>query len=159
MSEHEQTSGIGERDEPVVPEGLRRDLSDLFVSESGVPGSVDRAIERATAAHFGSGRRISVRRWGGLAAAAGLVLVAGVVFWSLTRATTGPGERNSMQARRADGDSDLNRDGNVDVLDALILAKAVDAGDSVLDLTGDGATSAADVEALAQRIVMLRRRG
>ncbi len=159
MSEHEQTSGIGEGDEAGVPDALRRDLSDLFASESGVPGSVDRAVERAAAARFGSGRRISVRRWGGLAAAAGLALVAGIVFWSLTRPTTGPGERNSIQARRADGDADLNRDGNVDVLDALILAKAVDAGDSPLDLTGDGATSAADVEALARRIVMLRRRG
>lgn len=159
MSEHEQTSGIGERDEAGVPERLRRDLSDVFSSESGVPGSVDRAIERAVGERFGRRRQALPWRWGGLAAAAGLVLVGGIVLWSLTRATTGPDEQNSLQARRGVGDADLNRDGNVDVLDALILAKAVDAGDSVLDLTGDGATSAADVEALARRIVTLRRRG
>ncbi len=110
-------------------------------------------------AHFVPVRRLQPWQWGGLAAAASIVIVGGVVFWSLTGNAPTPEHTGMIAKSNQQTTADLNRDGSVDVLDALILAKAVDAGDALLDLTGDGATSAADVEALAARIVTLRSRG
>ncbi len=178
MSEHdgpiedygpnEDQGQIGEGTEAGTPDALRDGLSDLFGRESEVPGRVDRAVARASAEHFGAGdgravtrRRIPAWRWGGLAAAASVAFIGGVVLWGPSRTTPVLDERGESRsvARTPGLDPDLNRDGSVDVLDALILAKAVDAGGEPLDLTGDGATSAADVEALTQRIVTLRRRG
>jgi len=55
--------------------------------------------------------------------------------------------------------ADVNADGQVDILDAFALARALDERTELLpawDITGDGTIDAADVEAIARRAVAIQ---
>lgn len=56
---------------------------------------------------------------------------------------------------------DINRDGQVDILDAFALARAVRGGDqpSSLDLNGDGTVDGRDAEQIAAQAVKLEKGG
>jgi hypothetical protein len=62
----------------------------------------------------------------------------------------------------ANGREDLNHDGNVDILDAFMLAKKLQSAplsDPGLDMNGDGVIDRRDVETIAAHAVSLERRG
>lgn len=57
---------------------------------------------------------------------------------------------------------DLNNDGRIDILDAMLLARRLEQGGTPAagsDLTGDGAVDRADVDAIALAAVTLPREG
>lgn len=57
--------------------------------------------------------------------------------------------------------ADVNRDGRVDVLDAFLLARALDQGTAPAwgDVDGDGRVDASDVDAVARRAVRIQGGG
>lgn len=115
-----------------------------------VPPAIDRAVMEGARAHFAGARRRRVL-WltaGPLAAAAGLALA--VFMWPAAR---GPGAGSGGLAKSA-LPTDLNRDGVLDMLDALVLARRVESGGGQ-DVNADGVTDRRDVDALAQRAVRL----
>ncbi len=134
-------------DHPTHPEGLptdlSRDLRSAFAARE-VSARVDRAVLDA-AAQAGQ-RRPAWRRLAllgsGLAAAAAIALA---VYLG------GPGRGKPTGPIAAE---DFNADGRIDIVDALALARAQrDGATSTPDLTGDGTSDQADIDALAMRIV------
>ncbi len=127
-------------------ERLAHDLEALFEPKGMVPPHVDRAVMDLVA------RRLSARpehrrfvHWYTWAAAAAAVVV--VAF--LVRDITSPPQTVSRM--------DINADGVVDVIDALKLAKAVDASatQSQWDINADGAVDDRDVDLVAAAVVRL----
>lgn len=91
----------------------------------------------------------------GLATAAGLALAAIIITSS--RSTPSPAGSSIAQATSPD---DLNGDGRVDILDALALANflrqpGASGSSPATDINADGVTTAADIDALALRVVDL----
>ncbi len=178
------------RDEGEIPDRLAEDLRRAYAPMGRTSNRLDRAVLDAANAELGRAHRLAFPRWavgGALAAAAALVL--GVGLWGMRSAGRPKALPPVAQApasalpelldREALADAgiaaaeadpaDLNGDGRTDILDALILARAVEQRadgrtrartatiTAELDLNGDGASDAADVEALAARIVALGR--
>ncbi len=135
-----------------VPPRLAADLSRLF-PPAAVPTEIDHAVLRAAQRRFARRRRNRrlVLAAGPLAAAAGLA----VAVWLLPRLTaSGPTAPAGQSALRGD----LNADGRVDIIDALVLAAAIRGGadlNPAWDLTGDSAVSGEDVDAIAAIAVRL----
>jgi len=136
--------------EPEIPAGLARELRAVYRGGARASRGMDEAVlglarERAAAA--GGGRRLRVAGW--LSAAAAVVLVASLLYvrpWA--GGVTGGGVV-------AAGAMDVNGDGVVDILDALALAKAVEAGTGTVDVNGDGVVDGVDVGVLAAAAVRL----
>lgn len=123
-----------------------------------VPPTVDEAILRAAHEHL-SKREAPTFRWMSLipwlAATAALVLVGALVFvpWK-------PSSKQSTASliRR----EDVNRDGQVDILDAFALAKELKSGrvsNLQLDLNGDGVVDERDMRMIATEAVKLSKGG
>jgi hypothetical protein len=145
--------------DPHIPTRLEGDLRSAFGGFGAVPAEVDRAVmgmvEGVAAGAAVRRRRVAGRRvvlMGGVAAAAAVVVMVWVVV--------GPGG-----TRKADGPAgtlaagvqgDLNGDGKVDMLDALIEAERVKGGGGA-DVNGDGKVDGADVDAIAISAVKLER--
>lgn len=161
-SDHDSTPDFSE-----IPARLGRDLRGLE-TEPGRWSERGSAFDaRATAAdHFaGVRRRRMLFRGASLAAAAGLALA--VIFIPM-RSRHGPavppGQSSSGSPLSTSPGSvatsvrgDLNGDGLIDMIDALILARAVDttSARSEWDFNADGAVNQTDVDRLAQGAVKL----
>ncbi len=130
-----------------VPPGLAADLRRMYRPK--VATGLDEPV-LALAHHraaIAASRRASVRRltrWG-LVAAAGLAV--GV---SLTVRLAWPG-RTAPAVALAE---DVNGDGVVDILDALVLERAIEAKGG-RDINGDGVVNKADVDRVAMAAVRL----
>ena len=135
--------------EPEVPEALRRRLSDLYQTDLRVPGRVDDAVNAAFARQA---RRRLALRWAGPVAAAAAISIGVWAVWPSASPTgiseIGPGRTTAH---------DLDTDGRVSVLDALVLARRIENGDTGDDLTGDGRVDDADVRVIALAAVDLDR--
>lgn len=107
------------------------------------------AADRLVAAR----RRRMLIRGASLAAAAGLALAVVIAPWA---SRPGP-----VQVIATGVAGDLNGDGRVDMLDALMLARAVDDARArrEWDFTGDGSVDRADVDRLALGAVRLNGGG
>ena len=115
-----------------------------------VPAEVDDAILNLARHELAARRRF--RPWtagwragAGLAAAAGLALAV----WTMLPRWMSPTRSVAIQ--------DVDRDGRVDIVDALRLARAIDAGSTGRsgDINGDGRIDRADVDAIAGAAVRL----
>lgn len=143
--------------EPEVPEGLARELRAAYRGEAGGTPGLDAAVlgmARARATEMAARRRLRVAGW--MSAAAAAIAVASLVYvrpWG-----RGPAGGPGVVAGLTRG-SDVNGDGAVDILDALVLAKQVEGGVGRADVNGDGVVDAADVGAIAAAAVRLGTEG
>jgi len=135
-------------------EALRSDLSALAARELSGVAALDGSILPVARVHFAriaeKRRMVGRRRWAQLAAAAAIALLACTTVW------LGDGRRPAVIA------GDVTRDGTLDILDALALARTIDAGevpDAAFDIDGDGRVNQRDVDAIAVRAVSLSTSG
>lgn len=140
---------------PALPDRLAADLARLYRAEVAVPSALDEAILRDARAGFARRWRFRrVLRIGGAAAAA--AAVAAVVLlsvWVQHRPA-----RPVPVVARASVKGDVNGDGRVDVLDAFLVARAVDRHQPTQptwDLTGDGVVDRADADRIAALAVQV----
>jgi hypothetical protein len=139
-------------DDPRLPDPLRSDLSDLYRADVSSSPPIDQAVLNRARAHLaGRKRLLLLRRVAGAAAA--VLLIAAVTIPLLNRT-----DRHSRPhvAQRA---GDVNADGVVDVRDALLVARGIDAKQtgwsSIADVNGDKTVDRRDVDAIAEIAVRL----
>jgi hypothetical protein len=151
------------QDNPHIPARLESDLRSAFGGFSAVPAEVDRAVlGMAQGVAEGASRRRRrvqgrlVLMGGGMAAAAAVVWMVWVMGPSFARrgVPAGVGGPGAVAATVA---GDLNGDGRVDMLDALIEAERVKAGGKGIDFNKDGHVDRGDVDAIAMSAVKLER--
>lgn len=148
--------------DPRLPEKLLKALGDLHPPVP-VPAHLDeRILHHARLALSRQRRGRVLLRWGGGAAAAAAAILA-VAIWvipeqRLHHAKMASGTHRTVQ----DTSADLNGDGQVNVLDALFLASAVDRHqplDASWDFNSDGVVDRRDADALRHSLVLIRRVG
>lgn len=147
--------------DPHIPARLENDLRSAFGGFGGVSAEVDRAVlgmVQGVAAGASSRRR---RVQGRLVLMSGGVAAAAAVVWMVwamgpnfaRRGVPAPSGAGAMAATVA---GDLNGDGRVDMLDALIEAERLKAGKGI-DFNKDGRVDSGDVDAIAMSAVKLER--
>ena len=136
--------------DPGLPARLADDLSALYRVDVSVPPALDEVVLRDAKAGFA--RRWRFRRLlraGGAAAAAAVAAVVMLSVWVQHR----PGGQHAVPVvARAPAVGDVNGDGRVDVLDAFVVARAVDRGQPTQptwDVTNDGVVDRADADRIA----------
>ena len=176
MDEHNQTRP---EQEPEAPAKLVRDLKGLHKEHIFVPPKVDGSILNAAREHLGETSREPaeqetagqpwIPQWAPWAAAACLMLL---LFLTL------PGEKHTSPSALAKASvsaeevalkqkpsspatmisrKDINKDGQVDILDAFMLASRIQTGaiEENWDINGDGQVNQADVEEISAFAVKL----
>jgi hypothetical protein len=142
MNEHDENENLQ------APAKLAEALRNFQKQRVLVPPPVDEKILAVAREHFQQQQTrkiISFPRWTALAAS--LALVSGAIYFTQTR--------NHKYAA-----DDINRDGAVDILDAFVLAKKIEAGESRdADFNRDGTVDAQDVSAIASEVVRLEKGG
>lgn len=126
-----------------VPERLIAALREADKGRIFVPPELDAAIMERAKANLARQRSRRIIPW--FAAAAAALIAAAVILLS------GPKARE-----------DINRDGRVDIRDALLLARKISAGQVLgldWDLNGDGRVDQSDVVMIASQAVKLTKRG
>ncbi len=119
------------------------------------PEEVDRAVLAVIGQRAAQVRRRLARRrrrlWPVWTAAAALLLAAGI--WALA---------TRLHAPRRAGPGDIDGSGTVDIVDAYLMARRMEAGeqpDPGWDFNSDGRVDRGDVNALAGRAVSVSRKG
>jgi len=142
--------------DPHIPAPLQRELQSAFASLSGctgVPPETDRSIlamaQMVGIAHHRRRARTTLIRLS-TAAAAALLAFSVWLIWPVPTAT-------QPKPLAITTPEDLNRDGLIDMLDALTLARYVDTSQPGPDLNADGLLTRADVDTLALSAVSLER--
>jgi hypothetical protein len=150
-----------------VPDPLADTLRRSYRWPDRAPSALDDAVlaiaqERAGQIRTRRARARFLGRAAAVAAAAGLALAAVIIpRWGHQRGTSPV----ALSAPASGIAGDVNRDGAVDILDALVLARHLDAdaaGRPAIpnaDLNTDGAVDLRDVDAIAQAAVRLEGRG
>ncbi|UCD76792.1 MAG: hypothetical protein JSV91_07655 [Phycisphaerales bacterium] len=159
MGEHDRHS---EPDGFGAPDGmphLARALSALTESGPAVPREVDEAIMAEARRSLSRPRR---RRWRGPVLAAASIGIAGAITWLMLQPAMSP---SAVYHSAAPGPAtalagDLDGSGQLNIVDAFILARGLEAGTPPHggDFNGDGRIDRADVDALAMRAVALDAR-
>jgi hypothetical protein len=149
---HDSDAGV----EPRASPELARDLGALFAApEQRVPAVInERILSRARAQIMGQSRRRRppLLRWAGAAAAAAAVVLV-CVWLSVTQPRPQTRFASAVPA-------DVDGNGQVDILDALVLARQVDAHQAdAIDVNHDGVANRGDVDAVAMLAVSLQRGG
>jgi dockerin type I repeat protein len=125
---------------PNIPPTLRQALQRAYAAD---PPEVELNLDDADRGELSVAGYRRDRRWSmrGLAMAAVLLLgvTASLIFIKQTKPDP----------------MDLNRDGFVDVLDAMVLSISIEQNTGGRDLTGDGSIDRADVAAVINAIVLL----
>ena len=137
---------------PDVPDALKRDLSQLAKARVFVPDDVDQAVLDHAQQHLHKAR--SARRWPlkHYASLAAMVLVA-TALWMTIWLQDDPAQPVVTLA-------DINVDGRVDIVDALLLAQQINQAETSLnraaaDVNHDGLINRDDVDAIAMMAVRL----
>jgi hypothetical protein len=142
--------------EPRVSHDLAPDLASLFGAvELRVPPAVnERILSRARARIVGSSARHRplLLRWAGAAAAAAAAVVL-VAAWLNVSQPRRPSQTSAIPA-------DVDGNGQVNILDALVLARRVEAHQpGATDVNQDGISDRGDVDSIAMLAVGLERGG
>jgi predicted anti-sigma-YlaC factor YlaD len=130
-------AGVTSSRTPEIPEGRDRSIRDALRSETGRAGRRGRLVRLLSGA-----------------AAAALLLAAGLWALGPFDAAPRPSDREERQLL------DVDEDGRVDVIDAYLVARRLHRGETPpasWDVDGDGEVDDADVEAIAQAAVSLGR--
>jgi hypothetical protein len=144
-------------DELDLPRSLRDALQAMHRTPE-VPAGLDERILFAAREAFDRRlrTRMILRR---TAAAGGAVAAAVAIFFGVHALRPEPAAPVAMDATPAARDGDVDRNGRVDIADALLLARKVDAGlapdQRWEDLDRDGRLTRADVEQVARTAVRL----
>jgi hypothetical protein len=142
-----------DRDEALeAPARLVSALRQLPTQKIFVPPTIDESVLRAARTHLRPARKpgltwLRYLPWATATAAAVVLVFLGLHY-------PNPGARNRS--------GDMNGDGIIDILDALALAKKVEAGATFradIDLNGDGKVDHQDVAVLADKAVSLEKGG
>lgn len=142
--------------DPELPPGLAGDLRALHAWPAvAVPGAVDAAIlEDARRGFWQRHRAWRAIRWAGATAAA-----AAAVFIVVVAVQRNRGLTNVAATQQQFVPGDVDRSGRVDMVDALALARRLDAGASAPsageDANGDGVLDRRDVDHVALAAVRL----
>jgi hypothetical protein len=152
--------GITSMDVPAMPEEndpfdlplkLHDALRAAYTHRAQILPSVDEAILAAAHSRFDRRRRLRLlARWGG-GLAAGLAAVIVLVI-----------SLNRPAPAKALAKGDVNADGQLNMVDALSLARHIAAHDHLektWDVNGDGAIDQKDIDAIASAAVSLKQRG
>jgi hypothetical protein len=142
--------------EPALPAELGSALQALCEAPIQVPPAVDEAILRDARSGFSRRRRFRLAvRWAGATVAAAAAVV--VVAFNLHRGR--PGATNVATSQQTFVAGDVDQNGHVDILDAFVLARKVDARPAVVtpsdDVNADGVLDRRDVDAVAAMAVRL----
>jgi len=135
---------------PRLIEALRQAASEPIF----VPPTIDKTIIKAAELHLNPSRQGRARRiwwWTALATASAVVVALALV--------TVPWQRSPDGGFAVE---DVNRDGQIDILDAFALARKVKQGissDKNLDLNGDGVIDEKDVATISAHAVKIERGG
>ena len=169
-----------------VPPKLSADLNTIFKPQFTIPPEVDRAVMDRTNRHFIKRlRRRRLLRWAGPAAAAAAVIIFAFVLDFTKRSgqivpspehplTTESGQsaprptyslsreagRTVSSLRYGLAQTDIDRNGRVDILDAFKLARHIESAESTearWDINGDGMIDRKDVDSIAFAAVRLDR--
>ena len=142
-------------DAPEAPAGLVEALGGLYRAGPAVPVEVDRAILSEARAGYARRRRfwLAARAVGAASAAAAAIVIAVVAYRGRGPAGSGPVAATQGAVSAVPGDMDGS--GRVDILDALVLAKKVQANPagapgSREDVNGDGELDRRDVDRVAE---------
>lgn len=141
-------------------ETVAADLSSSAQANVPIPDSVDQAvlaIARKSAARVADRRRF-IRRWrwpaAAAAAAALVVSLAGILRWE------SPAPVQTENTTRAPAlAADIDGDGSIDIVDALVLAKRIRNSESLepsWDFNHDGKVDRGDVDTIARRVVSVK---
>ncbi len=152
--------------EPEAPDKLVDDLAALYEAETEVPPEVDRAILAAARERIRS-LRPAERRWPRLVlrwvpAGAAAAVAAILVLLFLVPALQPAREQGRYAAapKHALVREDIDESGEVDILDAFVLARRIESNNELptdWDMNGDGAVDRADVDRVALAAVNLER--
>ena len=146
-------------DLPEAPEGLIDGLRAAHEGAPRVPARMDRAILSAARERLSpKRRRVLVLKWAvPLAAAAAVLVAVGVVLPDGDKPALEPAwSVAKVQVPRAR--EDVDGSGQVDILDAFMLARRIEADDApadTWDMDGDGAVGQGDVDLIAMAAVRL----
>jgi len=151
-----ETNNPPQDDNLDAPPRLVSALKDLQWGQIFIPPRVDRAIlDQAQKQFAGKRPRNFLAGWRWWVAGSAIALMAGALFIRLsffqprTRSTTPPVLSE-----------DLNHDGQIDILDALALARALQTGHATglgADVNGDGIVDEKDVAGIAADAVRLEK--
>jgi hypothetical protein len=152
------TDPRSQSDDPAgqAPDALIEELQRLDEPGLEVPPAVDQAILTRAADHF-AGRRHRQRFIFRLAATAAAAAVL-VIFMLGDTLIQPRGPRASNEAQVMVLREDVDRSGQVDILDAFLLARRLDSSQSLdlqWDMNNDGVVDQRDVDALAMAAVQL----
>jgi hypothetical protein len=141
-------------DEFDLPADLARALRSAYTHPVAIPTAVDQVILAAAREKFDRRRRMRLLvRWGsGAAAAIAATIALAVILHRPPQSATAP----------AIAKGDVNGDGRVNMVDAMLLAKHVrdhDAPQPTWDVNGDGAVDAKDADVIASAAVSLKQGG
>jgi hypothetical protein len=140
-----------------APSRLSEAFQAAYQHRVGVPSGVDEAILAAARARFDRRQRTRLLvRWTGAVAAAAAAII--VIVLILPHRNTAP--VNTAVAKTVKGD--IDQSGQLDILDAMTLARHLRASDPpqpAWDVNGDGKADQKDVEALAAAAVNLNQQG
>jgi Dockerin type I domain len=131
-----------------LPEALAEGLREAYTHRVEISAQRDRAVLGAARVEFGRRRRMRIVTWWGTGMAAAIAAMIVVVVWL-----------HHGQPQRTVAKGDINADGRVNIVDALVLARHVANKDQVekgWDLNGDGVVDQQDVDALAAASVSLK---
>ena len=130
-----------------APQGFIDDVRALYGTRVAVPPHVDEALLARARQGFARRRRLTTAlRWGAAGVAAAAIVLA-VVIW--------PGLRSGALSRE-----DIDGNGRVNIVDALVLAQGIETPDAVKkewDVNGDGRVDRVDVDTVAMAAVSLKR--
>ena len=143
-----------------LPESIREALRSRFGASGVVPSATDEAILADARRQLSEARPMVGRRRSKIFRLVGLTSTLAAAAVALMVWVRPPGGNEESQRPLASVNTlkeDVDGNGRVDILDAFAVARQLQRGDSVVavDLDGDGRTTQADVDALAQRAVML----
>lgn len=116
-----------------------------------------RAAARGRAAEIAVAVAPSRSRWAWMAAAGAAVAVAAALLLLFGRG--GSPDSTTPRIAVAPIHGDINRDGQLDVIDALVLARQLDSArpNPDNDVNGDGSVDHSDVEWISAAVVSVRR--
>jgi hypothetical protein len=154
----EQPDRLGDDE---LPEALLAELRSVAMRNMPtVPATLDAAILSEAKAGFARRRRfrLAARAAVGVAAAAAVIAIALPLVHQSQRESTASHAPvvTQMLSVMPGASEDVDHSGKVDILDAFVVAKLVDAGkqiDVAYDVNGDGKVDQSDVDRIAQTAV------
>jgi hypothetical protein len=153
-------SDVQDQFELNLPDGLANSLRGAYGHRLDVPPRVDVAILTAAGNKFDRRRRIRLLvRWGAAITSAAAAIV---VVLLLMHRTPNPTNQLANLPATKPLKGDIDASGQLDIVDAMTLARHLRAGDpskSTWDINGDAAVDQRDVDALATAAVSLKQQG